>query len=113
MSASYRDDLLEFFEEHYRHDRRVRIGKMMGHPGFRVASNGKFFLLLYDDGIALKLPPERYELELRREEVTPFQPMNDSKPMSTWVVVTRAEAYDYEEERELIDSARRYTEAGN
>lgn len=38
--------------------------------------------------------------------------MTDSKTMSTWVVVIHAEPVEYENEEELIETARLYTEAG-
>ncbi len=108
MSA-YRDDLLDYFEEKLGRDPIVERGQMMGHPGFKLTHNNKFFLLLYEDGVTIKLPPDRYADVLKREDVTPFMPMGDSKPMSTWVVWSVPEPSDYESAWEILDWAKDYT----
>ena len=110
MSA-YREDILEFFERKFASDPSIEPGKMMGLPGFKLVHNNKFFLLCYDDGVMLKMPAERYKELLKRDDVVPFQPMGDRKPMSTWIVWTRIEPDEYFEEWEIIELARNYTES--
>ncbi len=109
MSALYRDDILEMCARRFARDPNIRNGKMMGHPGFKTDNNGKFFAFIYDDGVALKMPPRKYEEIMAREDVVGFQPGKDSKPMSTWIVWTRAEADEYAEEWEIFEYARDYT----
>lgn len=109
MRASYRDDLLEMCERRFASYGETAGGKMMGHPGFKLIHNNKFFLFLYEDGITLKMPPGEYEKLLERQDMTGFQPMNDKKPMSTWVVWTLAEPDEYENEWEIIETALNFT----
>jgi len=110
MSATHRADLLELCEKKFMHEPFINPGRMMGHPGFKTSINNKFFLFLYDDGLALKLPPDLYKVVLDREDVIPFQPSRDKKPMSTWVVWILAEPNDYEKDWLMfINSAIDYT----
>jgi len=110
MPLNYRDDLLEYSENKLFRDPFVDSGRMMGHPGFKTANNGKFFLFLYEDGFALKMPPEVYSELLEREDVTHFQPGKDKKPMSTWIVWTLPEPMEYDKDWEkIVGAARDYT----
>ncbi|MDP8208642.1 MAG: hypothetical protein P9L92_18410 [Candidatus Electryonea clarkiae] len=68
-------------------------------------------MFIYEDGISLKLPPDRYESVLDRGDVVPFQPMRDRKPMATWVVWSMPEPEEYEAEWDLIEMARSFVMA--
>ena len=107
--GSYRDDLLELCERRFLNEPNVVRAQMMGHPGFKLEHNNKFFLFVYEDGLTLKMPPDHHEEFVNREDTTGFQPGGMSKPMSTWVNWIRAEAGDYEKEWEFVDMALRYT----
>ncbi len=107
--AHHREDLLEYFENRFMRNPDLEPGKMMGHPGFKIAMNGKFFCFLYEDGLTLKLPQKTYEEALQRDDVVPFQPMGDKKPMSTWIVWTLTEPSDYDQDWYLIDEAIAFT----
>ncbi len=107
--GTYREDILELCEVKFRGDLLIESGKMMGSPGCKTASNNKFFLLLHDDSLVIKLPPEEYKKALLRDDMTPFNPMNGRKPMGTWTVWTKADASDYEEEWRYVELARDYT----
>ena len=100
--SDYRDDLVDWLFHHYRHDSALEPGKMMGHPGLRFSVNGKYFVFVYDDGFALKLPPELYAAMLERDDVEPFRPGGMDKPMSTWVVWSLPEPEEYEAEWDTI-----------
>lgn len=106
---NYRDDLLEMLEKRFRGDTSLDTGKMMGHPGFKTVHNNKFFVMVWEDGLLLKLPPDVYEKALERDEIIPFQPMAGRKPMGTWVVWTLPEPDEYEGEWSLIETARTFT----
>ena len=108
--TDYRDDLLEYLERRFAGDPDVFFGKMMGHPGLKLETNNKFFVFVYEDGFALKLPPGLYEEALARSDFTPFQPGSDEKPMSTWVVWSLPEPEEYEPDWDLfIHGAKHYT----
>ena len=100
--SEYRDDLVDWLYHHYRNDLELEPGKMMGHPGLRFVSNGKYFVFVYDDGFALKLPKTLYASALEREDVEPFMPGEMGSPMSTWVVWSLPETDDYELEWKAI-----------
>ncbi len=106
---NYRDDLLDYFEEKFIRDPVLLRSQMMGHPGFKFSHNNKFLLFCYEDGIVIKLPPEKYELVLERDDVTPFMPGNDKRPMSTWIVWSVPEPADYEKDWQIITWAYDYT----
>lgn len=103
MPSNFRDDLLAFFEEQFARRLELEPGKMMGHPGFKLAHNGKFVIFLYEDGVTLKLPDSRYHEILQWENVTPFNPMQGKKPMSTWVVWICDDPSEYMEHWDLVE----------
>jgi hypothetical protein len=103
--SDYRDDLVEWLFRRYRGDLALEPGKMMGHPGLRFTANGKYFVFVYDDGFALKLPKESYAHTLDREDVEPFQPGEMTRPMSTWIVWSLPEPEEYERTWEEIAGA--------
>ncbi len=108
-ARGWREDLLEMCERRFLADPAAEPGRMMGHPGFKCAINNKFFLFCHGDGIAMKLPPGAYDAALAREDVIPFAPMGERKPMSTWVVWTQPDPAGYEAEWELVEAAFGYT----
>jgi hypothetical protein len=100
--ADYRDDLVEWLMRRYASDPGLEPGKLMGHPGLRFTANGKYFVIVFDDGFTLKMPDAAYEELLERPDVRPFAPMGEDKPMSTWIVWSLPDAHDYEGEWESI-----------
>lgn len=112
MPADFRDDIVEFLENHLVHFPEVAAKKIFGHPGFSLGN--RVFAFAYDDGLCLKLPRPLYETALTQEEIRPFMPGNDTKPMGTWVVISRPDAADYDADWELIETAMAYvmTEQG-
>jgi hypothetical protein len=103
--SEYRDDLVDWLFHHYRYDTALESGKMMGHPGLKFAANGKYFIFVYDDGFAIKLPEKIYGQALEREDMEPFMPMGMNKPMSTWIVWSLPEPDDYSAEWEVLGGA--------
>lgn len=108
MPAEYRDDLVDWFGQKLAPDPDLKKGQMMGHPGYACISNNKLFMMFYDDGILLKLPPDRYEEMLARDDTAPFMPMGMKKGMGTWVVWTRIEPEEYEAEWEIVLAAKNH-----
>ena len=103
--SEYRDDLVDWLYHHYRNDLGLEPGKMMGQPGLRFTDNGKYFVFVYDDGFALKVPEEMYAKTVERDDVEPFMPGGMGSPMSTWIVWSLPEAEDYEKEWPVIGEA--------
>ena len=62
----------------------VRQRNVFGGRGFLVGKST--FVIVWGDGILVKMPPAEYAEALTRPGVTPFRPGGD-RPMSTWVVV--------------------------
>ena len=103
--SEFRDDLVDWLFHHYRHDPALEPGKMMGHPGLRFNMNGKYFVFVYDDGFALKVPEEIHAQVLDRDDVEPFMPGGMGKPMSTWIVWSLPEPDEYKAEWDAIGGA--------
>jgi len=112
MPADYREDIVEFLENHLVHFPEVAPKKIFGHPGFCLEN--RVFAFAYEDGLCLKLPRPLYTEVLAQEEFRPFMPGNDTRPMGTWVVISRPDAADYDRDLELIETAMAYvmTEQG-
>lgn len=98
MPHRYREDLLEFSEARLDGIAGVARSQMMGHPGWRLEINNKFFLMVGSEGLILKLPPDRYEDAVARDDVEPFNPMNGPKPMATWIEWIKGDAPEYADE---------------
>ena len=62
----------------------VRQRNVFGGRGFLVGKST--FVIVWGDGILVKMPPAEYGAALTRPGVTPFMPGGD-RPMTTWVVV--------------------------
>ncbi|MBD3167755.1 hypothetical protein GF324_14230 [bacterium] len=109
MTVRFREELLELCEVRFEGDTSIEKSRMMGHPGFKLAHNKKFFLFLNETGLILKLPPDRYEAALQREDMTPFNPTGGPNPMGSWMVWSRDEPNEYESEWEWVEDAQRFT----
>lgn len=112
MTATYRLDLVEYLDERLAHFPEVESRKIFGHPGYSL--RGRVFVFVYDDGLCLKLPRDLYEQILRRDDAIAFMPGNDTRPMGTWVVISRPDAQEYDADWEFIETAMAYvmTEKG-
>ncbi len=62
----------------------VRQRNVFGGRGFLVGKST--FVIVWGDGIIVKMPPAEYAGALARSGVTPFRPGGD-RPMTTWVLV--------------------------
>lgn len=62
----------------------VRQRNVFGGRGFLAGKST--FVIVWGDGILVKLPPAEYAEALTRPGVTPFSP-DGARPMTTWVVV--------------------------
>ena len=112
MPADFREDIVEFLDERLAHYPEVSAKKIFGHPGYSLEN--RVFTFAYGDGLCIKLPRDLYEQVLTRDDTTPFMPGNDTRSMGTWVVISRPEAVEYDEDWELIEIAMAYvmTEQG-
>lgn len=106
MSSNYRRDLVEYLDERLAHYPEVESRKIFGHPGYSLES--RVFVFAYDDGLCVKLPRELYQTILTRDDVQPFMPGNDTRPMGTWAVISRPDAQEYDADWELIETAMAY-----
>ncbi|MCB2212456.1 hypothetical protein KQI52_10130 [bacterium] len=97
MPHRYRDDLLELCEDKLKTYPDIERSQMMGHPGWRLVSNNKFFLMIGEDGLIVKMPPDKYDEALARDDVEAFNPMN-AKPLGTWVEWIKPDAPEYHDD---------------
>lgn len=65
-------------------ERAVRQKNVFGGRGFLVGKNT--FVIVYDDDLIVKTPPDEYDAALHASGVTPFAP-DGAHAMGTWVVV--------------------------
>ncbi len=79
----------------------IREKNVFGGRGFMLGKSA--FLIVWQQGILVKMAPDAYDGALAMRGVTPFAPGGE-KPMSTWVVVTADEVAD---DPELLEWAER------
>lgn len=65
-------------------ERGIREKRVFGGWGFMTAKHA--FVIVWEDGLLVKTPPDEYAAALAARGVTPFAPGGE-RPMSTWVVV--------------------------
>jgi TfoX/Sxy family transcriptional regulator of competence genes len=65
-------------------ERGARQKNVFGGRGFLAGKSA--FVIVWDDGLIVKTPPDEYERALGEPGVEPFAP-DGERPMSTWVVV--------------------------
>lgn len=82
-------------------ERGVRQKNVFGGRGFLTGKSA--FVIVWDDGLIVKCPPDEYDAALRSPHVEAFAPGGE-RPMSTWVVVAGDVVAD---EPELEDWLRR------
>ena len=71
--------------------------------GWGFLHGKKTFVIVWGDGILVKVPPDEYKKLLEQPGITPFAP-GDEKPMGTWLVVPSDAVAD---DPELVDWIRR------
>lgn len=101
--TSYRPDLELWADDYFQEKLGLSKRKTFGKPSYYVGK--KLFAFVYDDGIVIKTGKEKAE-ELTTSDpkkYTFFEP-GDGK-MKNWVVITRSEDFEYEEEMELIEES--------
>jgi hypothetical protein len=69
----------------------IREKNVFGGRGFLVGKSA--FLIVWEEGVIVKVPPGEYQQALGMPGVSAFAPMGE-RPMSTWVVVDAAEVAD-------------------
>lgn len=79
----------------------IREKNIFSGRGFMLGKNA--FLIVWGQGIIVKMAPDAYKKALAMRGVTPFAPGGE-KPMSTWVVVAADEVAD---DPELLEWAER------
>ena len=82
-------------------ERTARQKNVFGGRGF--LSGKSTFLIVWNDGLLVKTPPDEYPALLAQPGIEPFAP-GDEKPMGTWVVVPGDTVAD---DPELVDWVRR------
>lgn len=84
----------------------VEVSRMFGYPGYRL--NGRAFVFLCGDGIAVRLPEERaMMLTDLDEEITPFEADADDI-WQCWVYVERPTDSDYCRDLPMFEESIRY-----
>ena len=101
----FREDIVEQLDKRFAKHPAVHKGKMFGHPGYAIG--GRYFCMIYEDGIMLKLSPEDYRKALDSGIGSAFRPMGKSA-MGTWTVIVFPETEDYTTNWSWIGSAMRY-----
>jgi TfoX/Sxy family transcriptional regulator of competence genes len=82
-------------------ERTVRQKNVFGSRGFLRGKSA--FVIVWDDGVIVKVPAAEYDSALRLPGVQPFAP-DGERPMGTWVVVSADAIAD---DPELTDWVRR------
>ena len=65
-------------------ERNVRQKNVFGGRGFLAGKST--FVIVWEDGLLVKTPPDEYQALLKQPGIEPFAP-GDEKPMGTWLVV--------------------------
>lgn len=79
--------------------RTARQKHVFGGRGFLLGTST--FVIVWGDGLLVKMPRAEYDGALTRRGVTPFAP-DGERPMSTWVVVPSEEVADDPELSEWV-----------
>jgi TfoX/Sxy family transcriptional regulator of competence genes len=82
-------------------ERGVRQKNVFGGRGFLAGKTT--FVIVWNEGLLVKTPPEEYADLLAQPGITPFAPGGE-RPMSTWVIVPADAVAD---DPELADWVRR------
>lgn len=78
----------------------ARQKNVFGGRGFLLGKSA--FVIVWDEGLIVKLTKAEYPRALAMRGVTPFAPVDD-RPMTTWVVVAPDELADDPELREWLE----------
>jgi TfoX/Sxy family transcriptional regulator of competence genes len=97
-------DLLEQIGE-----RRVRQKNVFSGRGFLTGKST--FVIVWDDSLIVKTPPDEYAALLTEPGTTPFAPGGE-RPMSTWIVVESDAIADDPELMEWIRRGLRAVRSG-
>ena len=79
----------------------VKPGKMYGHPAYYVG--GKLFASLYMEGVCVKVPESLKKELLKKDGITPFEPMG--RKMREWVQINRTNSEDYLKDKEIFEKS--------
>ncbi|MBC8203952.1 MmcQ/YjbR family DNA-binding protein [bacterium] len=102
----YIPELMDKIEPYLLEIPGVQKGQMMGHPAFYI--NRKMFCIFLEQGIAVKLPQDKYDELLERENYTsPFAP--GGTKMGTWLQFNLTKYEDYEDKLNYFDLAVQFT----
>ena len=79
--------------------RGIRQKNVFGGRGFLVGSTT--FVIVWGDGVIVKVPASEYDAARATPGVTPFQP-DGTRPMGTWLVVSAETVADDPELQEWV-----------
>lgn len=82
-------------------ERGVRQKNVFGGRGFLLGKST--FVIVWEDGLLVKSPPNEYDAQLAQPGIEPFAP-DGERPMSTWLTVPADAIAD---DPELTDWVRR------
>jgi predicted DNA-binding protein (MmcQ/YjbR family) len=105
VKPRYSDENKEILDSILLEVPEVEPGQAFGYPAYYV--NGKMFACLYEDGVAVKMPPEAVEELKRQEGVFEFRPM-DKHVMKQWVLIKRDSPRGYLDDRDKLMTSIEY-----
>jgi hypothetical protein len=99
-----RADLEEWADRVFSGELRCAKRKTFSSPSWYRGK--KMLAFLHGDALGIKLPPERV-LEMIASDPDVFGPFNPGRDviMRNWLMITRPEAEEYEQDRPLIEEA--------
>jgi hypothetical protein len=99
---SYDPEIKESIDSLLLDNIEVEPGKAFGLPAYYI--NGKMFAVVYEEGAAIKVPPEMVAELLGRDHISEFKPMG-RHTMKSWVLLRREDPAGFAEDRELFQTA--------
>lgn len=97
-----RDDLLDLGERWFEAGMGLPRKKTFGCPSWYVGK--KMFAFLYDDALGVKCDPELVKRKIAEDPAIYAHFNPGDGVMKNWLMITRPEASEYEEDRELVDA---------
>lgn len=97
-----RDDLLELGERWFGHEMGLAYRKTFSSPSWYAGK--KMFAFLYGDALGVKCDPETVKTKVAENPAVygHFDP--GGGVMKNWLMITRPEASEYDEDRALVDA---------
>jgi len=106
MSSRFRFDLEKWCDDFFGEQKQFGKRKTFGCPAYYFGK--KMVVFCYQDGIGIKLPPERV-LEKITENTEIYSPFNPGDGvMKNWLIITHAETEEYEREIPLFEESLSY-----